>query len=287
MEGVGKLVLVVPVDDILVSGEKEACDELHYTLNKNFLTENVGELKWYMGCAVECDWQRGGVTIKNPAMIDTLTKSFHVTTQSDTPASTVADLEPTTADDTIVDCPFGQVVGGVMWLAGMIRPDIANAAIAMARHAHSPCERHWKAAVKILAYLNSTRDLGITSKKGEELSLSVYTDADYASKETDRRSISGVAVMLGNAAVYATSRTQHSVTLSTTEAEYVALAERVKKGMFVRWVMSCMQPNVYEIALMEDNEGATTMAENPLSSDTSKHIGVRWHFIRELVEKKN
>ena len=83
----------------------------------------------------------------------------------------------------------------------------------------------WKAAVKILAYLNSTRDLGITYKKGEELTLSVYTDADYASKETDRRSISGVAVMLGNAAVYATSRTQHCVTLSTTEAEYVALAE--------------------------------------------------------------
>ena len=62
------------------------------------------------------------------------------------------------------------------------------------------------------------------------------SDADYAIKETDRRSISGVVVMLGNAAVYATNHTQHCVTLSTTE--YVALAEGAKEGMFVRSVMS-------------------------------------------------
>ena len=127
----------------------------------------------------------------------------------------------------------------------MTRPDIANAGRAVARHSHNPCERHWKAAVKILAYLNSTWDLGITYKKGEELSLSVYTDADYASKETYRRSISGVGVMSGNAAVYATSCTQHCVTLSTREVEYVALAEVGKKGTFVRSVMSFMQPNMY------------------------------------------
>ena len=81
--------------------------------------------------------------------------------------------------------------------------------------------------------------------------------------------------MLGNAAVYATSRTQ----------DYVALAEGAKGGMFVRSVMSFMQPNVYEITL-EGNEGAKAMAENPLSSGRSKPIDVRWHFIRELVEKK-
>ena len=126
----------------------------------------------------------------------------------------------------------------------MTRPDIANTARIVARPSHNPCERHWKAAVKVLAYLNSTRDFGIVYKKGEEISLSVYTEADYTSKETGRRSISGVAVMLGNAVMYATSRTQYCVTLSTTEAEYVALAEGAKEGMFVRSVMSFMQPNV-------------------------------------------
>ena len=260
-----------------VSGKKEACDELYHTLNENSPTENLGEFKRYLECAVERDWQQGNVTIKPPATIDTFTKRFNVTAQSDMPTLTVADLGPTTADDTMVDCPFRQVVGGVMWLAGMTRLDIGNAARAVARYSHNPCERHWKAVVKILAYLNSTRYLGITYKKGEELSLSVYTDADYASKETDRRSISGVAVMLRNAAVYATRRTQYCLTLSTTEAEYVALAEGTKEGMFVRSVMSFMQPNVYEIILMEDNEGAKAMAEHPLARagvSTSMQSGI-------------
>ena len=214
---------------------------------------------------MERDWQQGSVAIKQPVMIDTLTKRFNVTAQSDTPTLTVADLGTTTADNTMVDCPVRQMVGGIMWLAGMTRPYIANAARAVVRHSHNPCERQWKATVKMLAYLNSTRDLGITYKKGEELSLLVYTDADYASKKTDRRSVSGVAVMLGNAAVYTTSRTQHCVALSTTEAEYVALAKGTKEGMCVRSVMYFMQPNVYEITLMEDNEGAKAMAENPLA----------------------
>ena len=265
MEGVVKLILVVHVGDILGGVKKEAYDELHNTLNDFFPTEILGELKWYPGCAVERDWQQGSVTIKQPAMIDTLTKRFNVTAQSDIPASTVTDVGPTTADDTVVDCSFRQAVGGIMWLAGNTRPDIANAARAVARHSHNPCERHWMEVIKILAYLNSTRDLGITYTKGEQLSLSVYTNADYASKETDRHSISGVAVMLGNAAVYVTSRTQHSGTLCTTEAGYVALAEGAKEGMFLRSVISFMQPNMYKITLMEDNEGAKAMAENPLS----------------------
>ena len=95
----------------------------------------------------------------------------------------------------MVDCPFRQVVGGIMWPAGMTRPDIPNAATTVTRHSHNPCERHWKAAVKILAYLNSTRNLGITYTKAEEISLSVYKDADYDSKEIGRRSISGAAAM--------------------------------------------------------------------------------------------
>ena len=172
----------------------------------------------------------------------------------------------------------------------MTRPDVANAVRCVARHAHDPCERHWKAVLQILAYLNATRDLEITFRKREKFSLSVYADADYAGKEADRRSISGVPVMLGGAAVYATSRTQHCVTLSTIEAEYVAITEGAKEGLFARSVLSFMTPRknkvnsrVYEIDILEDNKGAKAMAENPLGSGRSKHINVRWHFLRDLV----
>ena len=94
--------------------------------------------------------------------------------------------------------------------------------------------------------------------------------------------------------MYATSRTQHRVTLSTTEAEYVAMAEGTKEGLFVRSVLSFMQrrknkvnSNVYKMEILEDNERAKAMAENPLSSGRSKHIDVRWHFLRDLVESRD
>ena len=77
-----KLILVIDVDDILVSGEKKVCSELHHTINENFPTENLGELKWYLGRAAERDWQEESVTIKQPAMMDTFTKCFNVTAQS-------------------------------------------------------------------------------------------------------------------------------------------------------------------------------------------------------------
>ena len=82
VEGVVKLIPVVHVDDILVSGEKEACDEQHHILNEKFPTENLGELKWYLGCAADRDWQGGSITMKQSAMKDTLTKRFNVTAQS-------------------------------------------------------------------------------------------------------------------------------------------------------------------------------------------------------------
>ena len=75
-EGLVKLILVVHVDDVLVSGKKEACDKLHHPLRKIFLTEKFGELKWYLGCTVERDWQQGSVTINNSAMIEQV---FHAT----------------------------------------------------------------------------------------------------------------------------------------------------------------------------------------------------------------
>ena len=84
--------------------------------------------------------------------------------------------------------------------------------------------------------------------------------------------------MLGNAALYATSYIQYSVTLSTTEAEYVALAEGAKEGMFIRSVRYFMQLNVYEITLMEDNQGDKAIKENPLSSGRSNRIDVGWHL---------
>ena len=81
------------------------------------------------------------------------------------------------------------------------------------------------------------------------------------------------------------SRTQKCVTLSTTEAEYVAMADGVKEALYVRGILAFLMPSLepMSIGVYEDNKGAIDLAKNPLSSSNSKHIDVRYHFLRELA----
>ena len=117
------------------------------------------------------------------------------------------------------------------------------------------------------------------------MDLSVYTDASYAEKADDRRSVSGVAVTVGNSTVSWSRSTQKTVTLSSTEAEYVALRDGVKEGLFVKAVLPFIVPSLSEksIKVLVENEAAIKIAANLLSSARMKHIDVHFHFIRELV----
>ena len=115
--------------------------------------------------------------------------------------------------------------------------------------------------------------------------LLVFADADYASKSTDRRSVSGGLIMCGGACVQCFSRTQKCATLSTIEPEYVATAETMKEVLFLQQVWCFKLPGVGTpcVPVFEDNEGAVQIAQNPVTSSNSKHIDVRHHFLRELV----
>ncbi|CAM9967105.1 unnamed protein product, partial [Sphacelaria rigidula] len=197
---------------------------VYNVLNNRSPTKNLGEVQWYMGCAIERNWKRGTMYVNQTTFVDTMLKRFEVTEFSDIPASVSADFGQVKQGEKVLDRPYRSDVGVLMWLARVTRPDKENAARNPARQSHDSCERHWRGVLKVLAYLNTTRDYGLTFSSGESR-LIVYCDADYAKKDTDRRSISGVAVMYGGIAVSSTSRTQHCVTLSTTEAEYVAMAE--------------------------------------------------------------
>ena len=179
-------------------------------------------------------------------------------------------------------------IGSLMWLSTMTRPDITNAVRAVARYAHEPTERLWQAITKIMSYLNGTKSLGITYVRGSGLNLNVYTDADCANKENDKRSVSGIAVTLGGTVVSHASKTQRVVSLSASEAECIAAGDGVKEALFVRAVLSFIAPETCgaSIKVLEDNQGAKALIENPLSSARSKYIDVRFHFIRELFKAR-
>lgn len=285
--GVVVLVLAVHVDDMAVAGPRGEVDKLLVTLNKDFTTVDLGELTFFTGCAVSQNIEEGITEINQTTFIETLAKRFDVTTTARYPANSGADLGPRREGESSGTWPYREAVGALMWVVTWTRLGIANATRVVARHANDPTERHWQAVLQIIKYLLRTKDLSLTFEREPEcdFDLSVYTDSNFAEKGDDRRSVSGVVVSLGYSTICGFSTTQKTTALSTSEAEYLALGDGVKEGLFAKAVASFMAPSLIKKTIMVyvDNEGAINLASNPLSSARTKHIDVRFHFVRELT----
>ena len=285
VDGEVTLIVCVHVDDLAVTAKgKKTFDAFYAQLKDEFPVNDMGNLSRYLGCAFERDKMEGVMKMRQTAFVNSLVDRFDIQYETQTPASVEFDLGPKRIHEKEGDWPYKQAVG-LLWISGMTRPYIASAVKAVARHAHNPAARHWKAVRKIIAYLKATKDLGVVFQRGGDLKLSLFADADYADRCNDRWSVSSVAVMLGSTAGSSSSTAQHCVTLSTSEAEYVAMANGAKTALAIKVVLDFVQPHLSDraIDIYEDNEGAKAPDENPQGSHRSKHVEVRFHFLRGLV----
>lgn len=149
-----------------------------------------------------------------------------------------------------------------------------------------PSEAHWRAAVCVLNYLVSTKKLSLLL--GGSLELLAYSDSDWVEDRDDRKSTSGYLCKLGDGIISWKSRKQATVLLSSTEAEYKALLDSCKEGMWLRQLLSelDLQPDS-PIPIHVDNECAECLARNPKHHSSTKHIHARFHFLRECVQEGN
>ena len=214
-----------------------------------------------------------------------------MTSTQSVPLRVSVKLEEFAKDERVENWLFRELVGSLMWLSISTHQDIANSVRAVARYCTAPRAIHWKAALGILECINGTSEYSIIFQRGtwSSSSLEVFADADYAAKGTDRLSVSGGLIMCGGASVCWFSRTQKCVTLSTSEADYVALGNAVKKLLFLRQIWRFMLPSKVMLCfpVFEDNQGAVQLAQNPITNSNSKHIDVRHHFLRELVRQRD
>ena len=134
---------------------------------------------------------------------DELVKTFCVPSTQSVSLRVGVKLEDFKEDEKVENWPFRELVGSLMWLSISTRPDVSNAVRAVARYCTAPKAIHLKAALGISEYINRTSEYGITFQRGtlSGISLEVFADADYASKATDRLSVSGGLIMCGGASV--------------------------------------------------------------------------------------
>ena len=233
-DGGVSVVVVMHVDDIFAIGRKTRCDKFGDDLDAYVPITNLGELRWYAGCRFERDRVAGIVKISQQASAEKIAAKLGATRGKPTPMVVGLRLDEFNQEEAAVEEPFRSLVRHLMWLANQTRPDRLNAVRAVARYSHSPKLAHWKAALHILQYIRLTSGHGITFQRdmGSGVDLELYVDSGFASRDTNRRSVSGGVVVCAGMCVSFFSRTQKGVTFSSTEAEYVALAAGIKETVF-------------------------------------------------------
>jgi len=179
---------------------------------------------------------------------------------------------------------YQRLVGKLIYLSHT-RPDIAFDVSVVSQFMHDPREMHLQAVNRILQYLKGSPGKGILFKRGGNMVLEAYTDADYAGSLVDRRSSSGYCTFLGGNLVTWRSKKQNVVARSSAESEFRSMAMGVCELLWLKIILDDLKIR-WEgpMRLYCDNKSAISIAHNPVQHDRTKHIEVDRHFIKEKLD---
>ena len=138
---------------------------------------------------------------------------------------------------------------------------------------------------RVLRYVKGTLEYGLTYRYSDEFPLTGYSDADWAGDETTRKSMSGYTFKLGECTISWGSKKQSMVALSTTEAEYIALSLACQEAVWLRNLLADIQLEQAVTTIHEDNQGAIALSKNPTSHSRTKHIDIKYHYVRDLITR--
>ena len=223
------------IDDILVaSRDEKAIDELKRKLSADFEVKDLGHASYCLG--VEFKQSDGEVSMGQQGYIQELLQRFDmsdckpVATPVD-PGTKLRKNENPSEDE--LKLPYRELVGALTYLSVTTRPDIAYSVSRLGQFNNCYGTEHWKAAKRVLRYLKGTIDIGLFYKK-KPGPIQGFVDADWGGCIEDRKSQSGYMFLLGGGPISWDSRKQKTVALSTTEAEYMAMAESVKEAIYLQ-----------------------------------------------------
>ncbi|KMQ86259.1 retrovirus-related gag-pol polyprotein [Lasius niger] len=283
------ILIAVYVDDLMIASKDiKRMEQLKINLSQEFEIRDLGEIKHCLGI----QFNREGNKIamhQRGYIIDILTRFGMMDSN---PVSTPIDIGQkltrpnATSEATKTKLPYRELIGALMYLAVSTRPDIAFAVSSLSQFNECYDESHWTAAKRVLRYLHGSINLGLVFEPSSE-PLRCFVDSDWANCPDDRRSYTGYATILSNAAISWEAKKQRTVALSSTEAEYMGLAEATKESIYLQnFLIELGFDNLTDTTIFNDNLGAKKLAENPGYHSRSKHIDVRHHFIREALNNE-
>ena len=288
-EGDNMVVIVVWVDDLIVgANDPELLSEKKQILKDKFKMKDLGKLSYYLGI----DFEQGDGYVKmNPKRyIKKVLSKFGMTDCKPRCTSSEQKLVYVTDAIPVDSRKYREAVGSLIYIMMCTRPDICWIITRLSQHLSKPLQSHWVAVKQVLRYLKGSIDKELVyTKSGDGLMLVGYSDADWASSVDDRRSTSGYYFSLTKSGPLISwkSRKQPIVALSSCEAEYVVLASAVQESLYLRQLMKDIDRKGHydSVLIFEDNQGTIALANNPVNRQRSKHIDIKYHFIRSEVHR--
>ena len=279
-----KTIIVVYVDDLTIVGIRKDLDILLDGLKSQFQVTVKGPLNWLLG--FEVIQSQTGIKLKQQLYIDQLLERFNmndlnsVSTPLDPKVKLVKALPEEPPGNTTL---YQQKLGSLMYLVTCTRPDLAHAVSVLSQFCSHPLESHHLVVKHVFRYLSGTRSVGlIYPRTSGPMSLIGYSDAAYGNCLDTRRSWSSYCFLLNSCLISWRSTKQHSVSTSTTEAEYMALSVTARQASWYLIGIKELDVKV-PVTLKCDNTSSIDLSNHSIVSSRSKHIDIHYHYVRECL----
>ena len=287
------LILALYVDDIvLFARDMQTIQWMKDVLNKNFNMKDLGPISTVLGIRIQRDRVRKTLRADQSHYVREILKEFRYEDCKplQVPAEGYDYFRPAGTDDEAYESPtrYQRAIGELSWLVRGTRADLAFAVHKLSQHCQNPSVRHWTGVQQVFRYLKSSQAIALRYAR-DDRDLLGYSDTDYASDPSDRKSTMGYVFVLSGAAITWSARRQQAIATSTTEAEYMGLCNAAKEAVWVRNFLQDVGRGAYAggahaTRILGDNQGALRLVANPEFHSRTKHIDVQYHYVRELLE---
>ena len=283
-------IIIVYVDDLLIiSPDTGEINQIKNQLSQQLKLRDLGQVKRFLGISIERSPDLSYFSLSQEEYIDELVETYNLTDAKPLhrlPSLDTIPLKTEFQDEIDHSLPVRNIVGALLYIANTTRPDISSAVSYLSRYLHQPTLTILRYSKQVLKYLKTTKSLKLYLGDLEPTNLTAYADANFA-PEGDRKSQSGGIIKLNGSSVAWLSRKQDTVSQSTSEAEYIALATVTNE---VRWIQHLLEELSFRVSyptvIFEDNQPAIAVCKNQKSAKVTKHVDIKYHMIEDMIHKQ-
>ena len=280
-----KFYIAVYVDDLFLCCQNlDKMNRVKKLLSDRYEMKDLNELKYFLG--VEVKYTYDSIWLGQSIYSEIILEKFGM-------SNCKAVKTPFDCNNSSLSCDsnpfdkklFKQAIGSLLFLSVRTRPDLCFSVNRAAQSCENPTEYDWMCVKRIFRYIKGSINIGIKFYKNSNLICKGYSDADWAGECKSRKSTSGYIFSFCGGPISWQSRKQSSVSLSTAEAEFISLAGAVQEALWLNNLMIYFNDEHPPIEINVDNQSAISIAKNDQFHKRTKHIDIKFKFVKDSVDK--